>query len=83
VVLSKDLERRQNSVIITRERIVHYWSKGPERDYRPGFIRLNGMGALPFPDVATLSPTEKDALRPVLQAHPEYLLEVHTSKVVQ
>jgi hypothetical protein len=39
-----------------------------------GFIRLDGIC---FPDLATLPPEEKEILRPVLQAHPEYLLEVY------
>jgi hypothetical protein len=65
----------EGAVIITRKNIIKYWASEPERmPVEDGFIRLDGIC---FPDLATLSPEEKEILRPVLQAHPEYLLETY------
>jgi hypothetical protein len=57
---------------ITRANIVKYWAFEPIRHHREGWINLNNI---PLPDLTTLSPSERDFLRGVLQRHPEYLLE--------
>ena len=60
-------------MIITRENIIKYWLSEPIRDYREGYLNFNQLG---FPDLQELTPEERDALRPVLARHPEYLLEI-------
>lgn len=57
-------------MIITREAIIKYWASEPVRFHREGYINVNDIC---FPDVETLSPSERDILRGVLQRHPEYL----------
>jgi hypothetical protein len=64
-------------MIITREGIIRYWLSEPVRDYREGYLNLNQSC---FPDLTELSATERDALRLVIQRHPEYLLEIWCSK---
>lgn len=66
-------------MVITREGIIRYWLSEPARHYKPGYFNLS---ELPFPDLNELSREEREALRPVLQRHPEYLLEIRCSKVV-
>jgi hypothetical protein len=57
-------------VKIDHSAIVHYWASAPVSKRRPGFFNFN---SIPFPDLARLTPAEKDLLRPILAAHPEYL----------
>jgi hypothetical protein len=64
-------------VIITREGIIRYWLSEPVRDYREGYFKVFDIC---FPDLTELSAAERDALRPVMQRHPEYLLEIWCSK---
>lgn len=59
---------------ITRANIIKYWASGPAWEPVPdGYVSLNFSRPC-FPDLATLSPEEKDLLRPAIAAHPEYLL---------
>lgn len=67
-------------MVITRENLIKYWASGPRIEHQEGYINLN---QLPFPDVETLSPTEKSILRDVIKAHPEYLLEIWCNEGVQ
>jgi hypothetical protein len=58
---------------ITRANVIKYWASGPTWTPVPeGYIALDFSRPC-FPDLATLSPEEKDLLRPALAAHPEYL----------
>jgi hypothetical protein len=60
-------------VVITRKNIIKYWVREPKRTpVDEGIILMDG--GVGFPDLNTLSPKEKELLRPVLQQHPEYLL---------
>lgn len=71
----------ENPMIITRDAVIQYWLTEPERHYyEPGRVIIPQV---PFPDLATLSPEEKNALRPVLMAHPEYLSEFWGEGIVQ
>jgi hypothetical protein len=68
-------------MVISREQLVAYWASAPASTRRPGEFAL---WAILFPDLDTLSPAERDLLRPVLAAHPEYLLqEIECSKEAQ
>jgi hypothetical protein len=59
-------------MIVTRESIIGYWAEEPAREAIPkGFVRVGNV--IGFPDLDTLSSKEKDILRPVIAAHPEYL----------
>ncbi len=59
-------------MVIFRQQIIEYWSSGPTVKPIPkGYICL--ANRLYFPDVVTLSPAEKEILRPVIERHPEYL----------
>ena len=60
-------------MIITRENIIKYWFSEPVRDYREGYLNFN---QIPFPDLQTLTIEERNALRPILARHPEYLTEI-------
>jgi len=71
--------RKESIVYITREGIIQYWLTEPVRDFREGFIRLD---AIPFPDLEMLTTQERDAIRPVLQRHPEYVLEIWCKKTI-
>lgn len=52
---------------------MRYWLTEPERHYQEGYINV---GEIPFPDLKTLMPAERKALRKVLERHPEYLHEI-------
>ena len=68
---------------MTRANIIRYWASGPPQETAPGGDGIWIHWGRPcFPDVATLSPAEKELLRPVLAAHPEYLLEIVTDNRV-
>jgi hypothetical protein len=59
-------------MLITSTSIIKYSASEPERaPVDVGIILMDG--GVGFPDLATLSPEEKEILRPVLAAHPEYL----------
>jgi hypothetical protein len=60
-------------MVITRKNIIKYFASEPVRRYCENCVSVNEIS---FPDVKTLSPDEKNVLRPVLESHPEYLLEV-------
>jgi len=65
-------------MLITGENLIRYWAAEPVRDpVKDCCIRIGGIC---LPDLATLSPEEKKILRPVLERHPEYLLEVWSSR---
>lgn len=66
-------------MIMTREGILKYWLSEPVRNYRDGYLNLSSSHVC-FPDLETLTVDERDALRPVIAAHPEYLLEIWCSK---
>jgi hypothetical protein len=62
-------------MIMTRASVITFWASGPAYTPPPeGCLPVNFFSTPCFPDLATLSPVEKDLLRPVIAAHPEYLL---------
>jgi len=58
---------------MTRAGIIQYWASEPVRNYREGYFKMFDVC---FPDPESLSASEKDVLRGVLEKHPEYLLEI-------
>jgi hypothetical protein len=62
-----------STVIVTRKNIIKHWSREPKWTPIPDDIVLMD-GPIGFPDLNTLSPQERELLRPVLATHPEYLL---------
>jgi hypothetical protein len=67
-------------MILSHEMSLDYWLREPIRNDPPGTFTL---WAVPFPDLKTLSPTERNLLRPVLERHPEYLNEIWCGKEAQ
>ena len=69
-------------MVRTRKQIIKYWASEPSiHEDRPHHILGSDdcffdLGPIPFPDPATLSEKEREILRPVLEQHPEYLLEI-------
>jgi hypothetical protein len=66
---------------ITREGIIAYWVSEPEIEPVPENCVC--FGRIPFPDIETLSPSERDRLRPVLERNPNYLHEIWCAGRVQ
>lgn len=61
---------------ITRKDIIDYWARSPEVEPVPegdDIVLIDGWAPLAFPDLRTLSPSEKQRLRPVLAARPDIL----------
>jgi hypothetical protein len=54
--------------------MVKYWSAGPKWEPIEDGVLVLSFGRIPFPDLQSLSPEERELLRPALAAHPEYLL---------
>lgn len=71
-------------MIIDREGIVRHWAKSPKVEPVPeGYIRLD-FGHVCFPEPGSLSPKEKELLRPVLERNPDILrYEIWCEKRVQ
>jgi hypothetical protein len=67
-------------LVLTRKNIIRYWASSPIRHFAEGWFTFDDV---PMPDVATLSTTERDLLRPVLAGHPEYILEIPCDGRVQ
>jgi hypothetical protein len=68
-------------VICTRKNMIAHWLSEPVCEPLPeGCIRVGGIG---FPDVETLSHEEKRILRPVIERHPQYLLEILCEETIQ
>jgi hypothetical protein len=53
-------------VVHPRANMIKYWASEPVRDCREGPINLPDI---PFPEVETISPSEREILRPVLMRH--------------
>ncbi len=58
---------------MTSEGIVRYWLSEPVRHYEPDTFNPNDV---PFPDLDRLTQKQRARLKPVLERHPEYLLEI-------
>ena len=65
---------------IERKRCIKYWATAPTQEYRFDGFFMRDCYRYHFPDVRTLSEKERDILRPVLERHPEYLLEIWPSR---
>ena len=61
-------------MVMTKEQLVRYWLSEPEIEpLEEGYIRLDDV---PFPDLNTLTPDERAAMREVIARHPEYMGEL-------
>jgi hypothetical protein len=73
-------------MIITRKNLIRYWASGPDigpiEPVPEGCVVLN-FSQPALPDIATLSPSERELLRPVLATHPEYLYEIIPTRRTQ
>jgi hypothetical protein len=58
-------------VILSREISVKHWATKNSPSLEPNHIC---WGHIPFPDLLSLSPAERDLLRPVLASRPDILL---------
>jgi hypothetical protein len=69
-------------MIVTREKILEYWLKEPKSLAERGLFLMDGPPS--FPDLADLTPAEKELLKPVIARHPEYLqYEIDCSPTLQ
>jgi hypothetical protein len=70
---------------MTHENIVKYWASGPDWTPAPapeGRIVLY-LNRPPFHDLESLSPAEKDLLRPALAANPSWLYAIPMHRKIQ
>jgi hypothetical protein len=61
-------------MVINRRGIIKFWASAPPATPRRAGYTYLSFNRPSFPDVATLSPEEKDLLRPVIMANSQYLL---------
>lgn len=63
-------------MVITRANILKFWLSEPSVEPCPAGYAYLDFSRPSFPDMKTLSFEERDAFRPVLERHSEYLLEI-------